>query len=228
MAQPDKNLATESALLSALSPQVRDCLLSRARYRTLSGGETLSIQGEAAGTLKIVVEGWIKLYKLSEDGHEAVLSTLGRGESFDEVPAMMGSACTHGAEAVTNCKILLLDLNDICSCNNARAEISMAVMSAAQGHLDRFSTQIESLKVKTAACRLGEYLLGLVDQNNGANHVDLPFGKVVLAGLLGIKPESLSRAFSRLKAVGVQSAMREVRIEDTHALRNWTENQAAG
>lgn len=228
MAHHDKNLGFESTLLSALSPQVRNCLMGRARYRTLAGGETLSLQGEPAETLKIVVEGWVKLYKVSDDGHEAVLSTLGRGESFDEVPAMMGGACTHGAEAVSNCKIMLLDLSDICAGTNARAELSMAVMSAAQGHLDRFSTQIESLKIKTAACRLGEYLLGLVEQNNGANHVALPFGKVVLAGLLGIKPESLSRAFSRLKAVGVQSAMREVRIEDPHALRTWTESQTAG
>ena len=141
---------------------------------------------------------------------------------------MMGGTCTHGAEAVSNCKVMLLDLSDICACKNARTEISMAVITATQTHLDRFTSQIESLKIKTAACRLGEYLLGLVEQNGGARHVALPFGKVVLAGLLGIKPESLSRAFSRLKSVGVHSAMRDVRIEDPHALRSWTESQTAG
>ncbi|WP_127113536.1 Crp/Fnr family transcriptional regulator [Shimia sediminis] len=228
MASSLTHLVDASALLRALSPQVRECLLGRARTRTLSSGETLSIQGEQAGTLKIVVRGWVKVYRVSENGHEAVLSTLGRGESFDEVPAMTGGVAANGAEVISDCEVLMLDLSDICSCKNARAELATAVMTAAQGHLDNMTSQIESLKVKTATRRLGEYLLDLTEQNGGGGSVALPFGKVVLAGLLGIKPESLSRAFARLKPVGVQSELRAVRIKDPVALREWTERQAAG
>lgn len=227
MTNPATDLIHDSALLRKLSPQVRDCLVGRARYRTLSAGETLCWQGEPAETLKIVVEGWVKLYRVSEDGHEALLSTLGRGESFDEVPAMTGGDSASAAEAVSDCKIMYLDVSATCSCTNARGELSLAIMTAAQRHLDKFTNQIESLKVKTASQRLGEYLLTQVDQCDGSHKFELPFGKVVLAGFLGIKPESLSRAFSRLKPIGVKSAMREVRIDDLHALRNWTDSQRA-
>ena len=219
--------ALNNALLRALSPNVRDCLLSRARTRDVKRGESLSWQGDKAGTLKIVTRGWVKLFRVSEEGHEAVVNTLGEGESFDEVPALLGGKSTVSAEAVTDATVLMLNLSDICSCTNARAELSQAVLSAAQSHMDNMTDQIEGLKVKTATQRLGEFLLQQSGDDDGLRSFVLPFGKVVLAGMLGMKPESLSRAFSRLKEVGVCSTGGTVQINDTATLRDWTVQQSA-
>ncbi len=41
-----------------------------------------------------------------------------------------------------------------------------------------------------------------------------------------MKPESLSRAFRRLKMIGVTSKMRQVSIRDLPALRAFTEEEA--
>ncbi|WP_197917657.1 Crp/Fnr family transcriptional regulator [Thiosulfatihalobacter marinus] len=222
MTSIDSEIVAKCRLLGALTPEVRDCLLSRARRRNMARGELLGLQGEPAGTLKIVASGWVKLFRVSEDGHEAVVNTLGNGESFDEVSALLGGVSASSAEAVTDAELLLLNLTDICFCANARAEISAAVLSAAQLHMDAMTAQIEALKVKTATQRLGEFLLKLSDETGDAHNVALPFGKVVLAGMLGMKPESLSRAFARLKRAGVRSAMREIEIDDIAALRDWT------
>lgn len=223
----DSEIVAKCRLLGALTPEVRDCLLSRARRRNMARGELLGLQGEPAGTLKIVASGWVKLYRVSEDGHEAVVNTLGKGESFDEIPALLGGVSANSAEAVTNVELLLLNLNDICSCTNARAEISAAVLSAAQAHMENMTAQIEALKVKTATQRLGEFFLKLSDEAGESRNIALPFGKVVLAGMLGMKPESLSRAFGRLKDAGVRSAMREIKIDDIALLRDWTGAQGA-
>lgn len=213
-------------LLRALSPEVRDCLLSRARTRDVKRGETLSWQGDRAETLKIVTRGWVKLFRVSEEGHEAVVNTLGQGQSFDEVPALLGGESTVSAEAITEATVLLLNLTDICSCTNARAELSRAVLSAAQIHMNSMTNQIEGLKVKTATQRLGEFLLQQSGEHDGLRSFVLPFGKVVLAGMLGMKPESLSRAFSRLKDVGVCSAGGKVEINDPATLRDWMLQQS--
>jgi CRP-like cAMP-binding protein len=123
--------------------------------------------------------------------------------------------------------MLLIDVNCTCGCPGAEREISNAVLSAASGHFDALMTQIENLKVKSGIERLSEFILELCDQAGGATRVELPYGKVVLAGKLGMKPESLSRAFARLKPVGVRSEVRHVSVDDLRVLRAFVEDNAA-
>jgi hypothetical protein len=44
--------------------------------------------------------------------------------------------------------------------------------------------------------------------------VTLPYDKVLIAGRLGMKPESLSRAFARLKDQGVTISQNVAEIDD--------------
>lgn len=83
--------------------------------------------------------------------------------------------------------------------------------------------QVEGLKVQTGAQRLTRYLIDLYEAEGGAIEFELPFEKVILAGKLGMKPESLSRAFARLKPAGVSSSHRLVSIRDMSKLRAYAE-----
>jgi hypothetical protein len=57
--------------------------------------------------------------------------------------------------------------------------------------------------------------------------VTLPYDKVLIAGRLGMKPESLSRAFARLKTVGVKVKKNHAEIEDIEVLRHYAEADPA-
>jgi Crp-like helix-turn-helix domain len=46
----------------------------------------------------------------------------------------------------------------------------------------------------------------------------LPYDKILIAGRLGLKPESLSRAFAKLKSVGVDVHASHVVVRDPHKL----------
>lgn len=214
-------------LLEQLSEPIRACLLSKARVKTFTRGTTISLQDEQANSIKIVQSGWVKLYRVSPSGHEAILATVGQGESFDEIAALQRGRSPVSAEAVTSCTMLFIDLSQGCACEGAEREINNAVLSAVSGHFDAMMTQIESLKVKSGIERLSEYILELCDRAGGATRVELPYGKVVLAGELGMKPESLSRAFARLKPFGVRSDVRHVHVDDLRTLRDLVEDNAA-
>ena len=58
------------------------------------------------------------------------------------------------------------------------------------------------------------------------NAVD-PKGEALIAGRLGMKPESLSRAFARLKEQGVTIKQNTAQIEDLAALRDYVEEDPA-
>ena len=66
--------------------------------------------------------------------------------------------------------------------------------------------------------RVAEFLLDLA-AGDGACTVALPYNKTLIAGRLGMKPESLSRAFARLRDHGVRIEAAMAHIEDVDRLR---------
>ncbi|UWQ04515.1 Crp/Fnr family transcriptional regulator [Aliiroseovarius crassostreae] len=206
---------------SQLSPHVRACLIKKSTIRSHKRGELIALQGDLNPTLKIVISGWVKLYRLTQSGEEATLAMLKHGESFDEVPALSSGAAFQSSEAITDCSVLHLDLSAICTCKNAFAELHLAVLQAAHDHAHDMIHHIEQLKGQTGAQRLSGFLLDLIGANDDGEELTLPFGKKVLASKLGMKPESLSRAFRQLKPFGVASQDRKVHLGNVAGLRNF-------
>jgi CRP-like cAMP-binding protein len=75
-------------------------------------------------------------------------------------------------------------------------------------------------RLHTAQQRVAEYLLKHCPVDGGATSLRLPFQKNLLAGMLGLAPEALSRAFSSLRRIGVTVRGRIVQIGDVNALRD--------
>ena len=55
----------------------------------------------------------------------------------------------------------------------------------------------------------------------------LPYEKVLIAARLGLKPESLSRVFARLRGAGVTVASNHASIVDVEKLRAFAEEDPA-
>ena len=64
------------------------------------------------------------------------------------------------------------------------------------------SAEIERLKAHTGLQRVAQFLADLTDLEQGSCEVNLPYNKRLIAGNLGMQPESLSRAFARLREHG--------------------------
>ena len=108
-----------------------------------------------------------------------------------------------------------------------RPEIARAMLSATFLHLRQLVEQIEQLKAQTGAQRVAQFLLQLCDVDTGGCTVTLPYDKPLIAGRLGIKPESLSRAFTRLRDTGVQIDHNHALIADVARLRDFVEQDRA-
>ncbi len=85
--------------------------------------------------------------------------------------------------------------------------------------MQKMMSELERMKVNTTTERLADYLVDMVEVRGKEGRIILPFEKVILASVLGMKPESLSRAFRALKKVGVHSHLKEVFVEDIERLR---------
>jgi len=223
-----KEIARQSLLIGSLHENDADLILSKGIERRLVRGETVFLQGQVATSVHIVLDGWVKLFRIAPNGAEAVVEVFTRGGSFGEAMAFLKQRYPVSAEAVTDCHLLQVPISWLISMIQQRPEICTSILAATFQHLHRLVADVEKLKAQTGAQRVAEFLLDLRTCDDGACTVTLPYDKVLIAGRLGMKPESLSRAFSKLRTVGVRISQNHAVIADVGILRTYCEQDPAG
>ncbi len=217
----DLATAKEAVLFASLPDDLAETLFQRATICTCKQGETLFVQGDPALTVFLVLEGWVKLFRITPTGTEAVVGVFTRGRSFGEAAAFQSDSYPVTAEAVTDGKLLQVRTSTFLGMMKERPELCMAMLSATFKHLHSLVAQIEQLKAHTGTQRVAEFLLELCTVDTGPCTLKLPYDKTLIAGRLGMQPQSLSRSFNRLRDVGVTIAQTQAAIADVDRLREY-------
>jgi CRP-like cAMP-binding protein len=208
-----------------LNPGMTQQMIAPATTLSLCEHEVVCRQDDPATAFFIVVDGWIKLYRVTVAGDESVINVLARGDSFAESAAFTGQAYLHTAEAVSDARVIRVPAAHIVKCVQSTPEFAQAMIAAMAQHMNRLVQQVEQLKAKLGVQRLAEFLVSLCpnEQDTGEHTctVALPYDKTLIAGRLGIKPESLSRAFAKLRSVGVYVHDAHVEVENLDKLRQF-------
>lgn len=217
---PEQELiARSSSLLRSVPPAVVDSLLRGAGVHEFDRGTTIFLQGEQAKAIYIVTDGWVKLYRISPNGSEAIVAVFTKGASFGEGVAFRNGNYPVTAEAATDCKLVAVPVDALLNQIRESPEIAISIIAATFVHLQGLVAQVEQLKARTGAQRVAEFLLELAPCQDGSCDVTLPYDKALIAGRLGLKPESLSRAFARLRDYGVTVKLNNASIVDLQKLR---------
>lgn len=222
-----KAIARNAVLIRSLPEEHIETILSRGVFRSADRGETLFLQGEKCPGIHVVLEGWVKLYRIAPNGAEAVVGVFTRGESMGEPVALRQGTYPVSAEAATACTTVLIPGEALIQLIHRDPQVSISVLAATFNHLHSLVAQLEQLKAETGAQRVARFLLELCEEGGGDCRLTLPYDKVLIAGRLGMKPESLSRAFSRLKNVGVTITRNHAEIADLERLRSVVETDPA-
>ncbi|MFV0333310.1 MAG: Crp/Fnr family transcriptional regulator [Tropicimonas sp.] len=222
-----KTIARNSLLLRSFPEEHVDALLTMSVFKSHERGETLFLHGETARSIHIVIEGWVKLFRIAPNGGETVVSVFTRGESFGEAVAFRNNKYPVSAEAVTAAEVIQIPTGALRELMRRDLAVSESILASTFTHLHSLVSQLEQLKAQTGAQRVAEFLLHFCDAESGGSTVTLPYDKVLIAGRLGMKPESLSRAFAKLKPVGVQVFRNHAEIQDIDRLREYSETDPA-
>jgi len=214
-----KEIARQSLLLRNMPDDVVDRLARESTLRSFRRGETVFMQGESAQAIHVVLGGWIKLYRVSPNGAEAVVSVFTRGQSFGEAAALQNGSYPVSAEAATESRLMQIPTRALFALVREDPEIAMSMLASTFHHLHSLVSQVEQLKAHSGEQRVAEFLLDLCPVDEGTCTVTLPYDKVLIAGRLGLKPESLSRIFSRLRNHGVTIRKNHALIADVRSLR---------
>ncbi len=185
---------------------------------SLGPHETVCRQGDLVTAFFIVIEGCIKIYRLALSGQEAVIRVARRGESFAEAAAFTGSSYLASAETVGEARVARIPADHVVRCIQQNPLVALAIIASAFRRIHELLQQIEQLKSQSGVQRVAEFLVSLSPVDHGPSDIALPYGKELIARRLGLRPESLSRAFAKLKSVGVAVHESHVKVSDIATL----------
>lgn len=215
----DLQIIGRIAVFRGLKPETVQHIIAPASAVTLKAHNVLFRQGDPATAFFIVIDGWIKLYRINVSGEETVIHILTKGESFAEAVAFTGVRFPATAEAVTDARVVRIPADHIVKCIRESPDIAIAMIASTSLHLHHLVQQVEQLKAQSGVQRVAEFLASLAPVEHGSCVIALPYDKVLIAARLGLKPESLSRAFAKLRSVGVAVHAAHVAVSDVAKLR---------
>lgn len=178
---------------------------------------TVFREGEPATDIFIVVSGWVKLYRISATGDEAIINIFKDGQSFAEAVALTRTPYPASAETISDCRIVRMPSSALIAAMHDNIEISLAMLASTTMHLHRLVAEIARLKGQNGFARVIEFLKELVGESEESTF-KLPFEKQILARHLGMQPESLSRALRRLRDFGIEINGAHVTLTHPNAL----------
>lgn len=215
----DVEVLKNLALFAGLPNQAIIDLLGSSIIHSYPKRTNLFIQGERADRFFVIFSGWVKLYRQAQDGTEAVIQVFGPGESFAEAAMFGDGVYPVGAEIADDARLLEVMNEPFRKHLTADPELLFRMMAALTTRLKGFVHRTEQLTTRTSEQRVAAFLLQFCMSRAGEPvTLRLPYNKHLVAGRLGMKPETFSRALARLRQQGVSVAGSEIHIVDPSAI----------
>ncbi len=215
----DKALLLRTPFMSALSGESLVKMLNAATITSIAARHVVFREGAPADHFYCVLGGYIRLYRLNKEGREADIRICGPGDTFAECLIFGDDVYRFNAQAAENTTLARFETRNVRMLAEQEPDVSRAIMACLSRHLLNTMDCVANDRLHTAQQRVADYLLKHCPVDGGSASLRLPFQKSLLAGMLGLAPEALSRAFSSLRRIGVTVRGRIVQIGDVNALR---------
>jgi CRP/FNR family transcriptional regulator len=212
-------------LFQGLSDSELENILQITEEKAYQKAESIFYEGDEGNGFYAVIEGLVKIYKVSMDGKEKILHIFGPGEPFGEIPVFIGKAFPANAQALKNSSILFFPRKDFITLIRDNPSLSLSMLAVLCRRLREFTVQIESLALKEVPARLASYLIYLTEEQGNRRKVELGISKGQLASLLGTIPETLSRILAKMSRQGlIEVDGRHIRLMDESGLKNLSQS----
>ncbi len=221
MRPSDLPLIRRSRLFAQLSEPDLAALLSSCFVQAQPKGAVPCRQSDKAEFLHIILSGRVGLFG-EGPREELLVEFFGPGDCFILPAVMLEAPYLMTARVLEEGRLLLWPAAIFRAQLRANGALAHGANLLLSGYWRSLVGQIKDLKLLSATERLSAFLLALAPRDTGPITVTLPGGRRLVAGRLGVTPQSLSRAFAALRPLGVSGSGREVSIVDPARLRKFS------
>lgn len=185
--------------------------------------ETICVEGDEVEAVFQVIDGTVKIYKISIDGKRQIVRFLKAGDWLADI------ACNehrHTAEAIGDVTVRLWPKSDLMALMRRDASRAMMMFEVASQSLAAAEEQLLVLGRKSASEKVATFLLSLAKPPLGepveaALVIDIPMQRTDIADYLGLSVETVCRKiteFSRCGVITAQTAT-HLQVNNIDALR---------
>lgn len=199
----DKNkqsLLENTAIFRTVAPQALETFLKNAHTKRYEKGKILFIHGDEAERFYYIKSGWVKLFRETLDGAQAVVDILPAGHMFGETSIFEDDVYPYSAEVAEPGEIVSLSLHDLKTEIEQNNKLALGMLSSMARYRRQQDKELEHRSLQNAPQRIGCFLLRLANQDaTGAVTIHLPYDKTLVSSRLGMQPETFSRALAKLR-----------------------------
>ncbi|MEO8539360.1 MAG: Crp/Fnr family transcriptional regulator [bacterium] len=209
-------------LLARLPDEDVTLLASRGRVRRFNAGSTIFHEGDAGDALYVVVDGRVRISRLSGSGSEATLALVGKGDCFGEFALFDSRPRSATATAMQATRTFVVSREDFRDWVRQRPEASLALLETLSLRLRRTDEVVTDLMFLDLPHRLAKHLLSLAATGDAPagrrQRIQVTQGE--LASMLGVSRESVNKQLNQFSRDGWITISRgAVTIDDSQALR---------
>ncbi len=212
----------KTPLFHGMETELINELTKHCHQKKYSKGQHLFEAGDQAEAFFVILSGWVKLFRVSRDGEEAVIHVFGPGESFAEAAVFRDQrSYPVNAQAISNVELVKIPRSFFIQKIEDDSQFALCILASISSRQHYLVGQLEQITTRTAPQRIGAFLLRFCKKENIEGEpmtVDLPYDKSLISTRLNIKPETFSRALSKLEPYGVESKKRSIIIHKPEAL----------
>lgn len=212
-------LVASTSLFRSLDASQIESLLSSGKLSLHGRGKVLFHQGDVVEHLYLILEGSIKTFRTSECGDEAILQLLHPGNTFMEAFIFLYAPSPMSAQVVKDATLLTISASVARKFACTDSYFAQNLLKVISEQHKESMLKIESILLRSPVQRIGYYLLNLlVEAGSAHSTIKLTHQKSLIAGHLGMKPETLSRALAELKKLGVNVEGDEITLPTVFSL----------
>lgn len=202
MRDTDLDRVRDLPLFAGVSPDVFRRLAGGAFLQRFPAGTTLLLEGDRVDFLYVLLDGAVELQGAWKD-RETTLAVLRPVSTFILAAVVLDADGLMSARTLERSEILMLSGEVIRRTMKEDSDLAFAVSQELAGCYRSLVRSIKNQKLRGGAERLANYLITQRIRQGGGDTITLQYEKRVLAALLGMTPENLSRAFASLGPHGV-------------------------
>jgi CRP-like cAMP-binding protein len=211
-------------LFSGLGAASRLAIAESLRTRRFRKGEVLFHEGDPGDSLFIIASGAVKVVVPSDEGDEAILATVRRGEFLGELALLDGAPRSASAIALEATETLTLPRDRFSALVAAEPAIRDALLSSLAGELRRLTAHVAELHFLDLTGRLAARLARLAQEHGtrdatGSIRLDAPLTQSDLAAMIGATRQSVNKLLGAFVDEGLLRMDREtIVIPDLEAM----------
>jgi len=193
-------------LFSELTEDELADIAAIAMEQTFKKDTMILIEEEVGSTMFIILNGRVKISRISDEGREVILSILVDGDFFGEMAILDGQTRSANAVTLEETQMMVIRRDNFLQILHKYPQVAINLLKELAHRLRRSDAQIKSLSLQNALGRVASTLLRIADDSGiiklGRVEISHLPPQQDLANMAGTSRETISRVIKSLNQLG--------------------------